>query len=178
MTKFNLDQFGNTIVCIKRQYELEKGDWIRISGKSQKAKDADVLDPHITRSVWDQAIEHAKKEFVDQEDSQRAAADRAMPSADFIAHCPPSYAFRFPSRTTNPPGKKTSTPFPRILPPASPATARNSAPTPTPYSIPLPTLPPTHPKTPCSKRTATPSRNAPASGLRNWPTRARTSGSI
>ena len=74
MSKFNPDQFGNTIVYIKRQYELEKGNWSKISAKFQKAKDADALDSNITRSIWDQAIKYAKKEFADQEDSNRAAA--------------------------------------------------------------------------------------------------------
>jgi len=71
---FNPDQFGNTIAYIKRQYELERDNWTKISAKFQKAKEADILDPNTTRAIWDKAIEHAKKEFADQENSNRAAA--------------------------------------------------------------------------------------------------------
>jgi hypothetical protein len=39
---FHPDQFGDTIAYIKRQFELEKGDLTKISGKFQKAKDADA----------------------------------------------------------------------------------------------------------------------------------------
>jgi len=74
MTKFDPDQFGRTIKYIKDQYKNQKGDWTKITAMFDAAQAALVLDPKTTRSIWNQAIEHAKKEFADQEDSQRAAA--------------------------------------------------------------------------------------------------------
>jgi hypothetical protein len=74
MTKFDPDQFGKTIQYIKLQYDNQNGDWTKIATMFDAAQAAFVLDLKTTRSIWNQAIEHAKKEFADQEDSQRAAA--------------------------------------------------------------------------------------------------------
>ncbi|MBU3666173.1 MAG: hypothetical protein FGM15_09925, partial [Chthoniobacterales bacterium] len=74
MAKFNPDDFGSTISYLKQQYEREKGNWGKIAAMFNAAKAANVLDPGITRAVWDQALEHAKKEFAEQEDAERSAA--------------------------------------------------------------------------------------------------------
>jgi hypothetical protein len=57
----------------------------------------------------------------------------------------------------------------RTSPHASPATKKNSAPTPTPSSTHSPTSPPDHPKASISKKTATPSRSVRAAGSSAWP---------
>lgn len=74
MAKFNPDNFGATIRYLKQQYERENGNWSKIAAKFDVAKTADVLDSGTTRAVWEQALEHAKKEFADQEDTERSAA--------------------------------------------------------------------------------------------------------
>jgi hypothetical protein len=72
MPQFNPDEFGATISYIKQQYDREEGDWVKIAAKFKAAQAADALDLGATQKIWLQAIEHAKKEFADQEESERA----------------------------------------------------------------------------------------------------------
>jgi hypothetical protein len=82
---FDPDRFGCTVKYIKQRYEADSKDWEKIHSRYKSAEGAGVLDEGITPLIWDEAIEHAKKQFAEQasQDKQRAAANDDATLSDY-----------------------------------------------------------------------------------------------